>query len=159
MDNPGGDDEKMMRHSLIALLLIAVILLAGCGGDEGSKKTSATATPAVPDLAVTNVELSPAQIGVGQSFTIKVYVTNLGGAASGSYGLTINLRDVTRGTTSPIGTQQGQSIAPGAEVLAFETGQRQISQAGSYQVQVALAPAGTDGDAGNNGKDKAFSVQ
>jgi hypothetical protein len=149
----------MMRRSLFAFLLIAVILLAGCGGDKGSKKTSATATPAVPDLAVTNVELSPAQIGVGQSFTIKVYVANMGGAASGAYDLTINLRDVTRGTTSPIGTQQGQSLAPGAEVLAYETGQRQIDQAGSYQVQVKLAPAGTDSDEGNNGKDKAFTVQ
>ncbi len=159
MDHHTGDNEKMMRRSLFAFLLIAVIVLAGCGGDKGSKKTSATATPAVPDLAVTNIELAPAQIGVGQSFTIKVYVANMGGAASGAYDLTINLRDVTRGTTSPIGTQQGQSIAPGGEVLAYETGQRQINQAGSYQVQVELTPAGTDSDADNNRKNRAFTIQ
>ena len=150
----------MIRRSLVASLLFVMILLAGCGGGESNKKqASVTATPAVPDLAVTKIELSPAQIGVGQSFTIQVYVANLGGAASSSYDLKIDLRDVTRGTTSPIGTQRGQSLAPGEEVLAYETGQRQINQAGSYQVQVRLTPAGTDSDAGNNGKDKAFTVQ
>jgi predicted small secreted protein len=110
----------MMRRSLFAFLLVVAILLAGCGSGKGNKKqASATAAPAVPDLAVTRIALSPAQIGVGQSFTIQVYVANLGGTASGSYDLTINLRDVTRGTTSPIGTQQGQSLAPGDEVLAY----------------------------------------
>jgi hypothetical protein len=150
----------MIRRSLVASLLFVMILLAGCGGGESNKKqASVTATPAVPDLAVTKIELSPAQIGVGQSFTIQVYVANLGGAASSSYDLKIDLRDVTRGTTSPIGTQRGQSLAPGEEVLAYETGQRQINQAGSYQVQVTLTPSGTDSDAGNNGKDRAFAVQ
>ncbi len=149
----------MKRRSLFAFLLIVVVLLAGCGGDKGDKKSSATATPAVPDLAVTKVELNPTQIGLGQSFTIKVYVANLGGTASDQYDLKINLRDVTRGTTSPVGTLQGQSIAPGKEVLAYETGQRQINETGSYQVQVELTPAGKDSDTDNNRKNQAFSIQ
>ena len=151
-----------MRRLLFVSLLMIAVLLAGCGGDDdkdNNNQPAPTATRAIPDLAVTNVELSPAQFGVGQSFTIKVYVENVGSAASDKYDLKVNLRDVTRGTTSPIGSVQGQSVAPGAEVLAYETGQRQINETGSFQIQVELVPAGSDGDANNNRKNRAFSLQ
>jgi hypothetical protein len=152
----------MMRRLWFLSLLMVVMLLSGCGGSKKSGSSGGpapTATRAVADLAVTNIELDPAQIGVGQSFTIKVYVANLGSAPSGKYDLTVSLRDVTRGTTSPIGTLQGQSIQPGKETLAYETGQRQLNQTGSFQVQVELKPAGPDGDADNNNKNRAFTVQ
>jgi hypothetical protein len=148
---------------LLASLLIIAGLLSGCGGDDGKNDQSggsaSTATPVVSDLAVTAIELDPAQIGVGQPFIIRVYVANVGGAPSGEYDLTIALRDVTRGTTSPIGAQHGRRLEPGQDTLAYETGPRQLDQTGSFQVQVTLTPAGPERDTNNNKKNQAFTVQ
>lgn len=149
----------------VLLILIITVLLAGCGGDDdknenkGNSGPAPTATPVMADLAVTNIELDPAQVAAGQPFTIKVYVTNRGNAPSGGYDLDVNLRDVTRGTTSPVGALKGQSIAPGEEVLAYETGQRTLDQSGSFQVLVDLRPAGPDRETNNNKQNRAFTIQ
>jgi hypothetical protein len=155
----------MMRHNLWTVLLILALLLAGCGGDDDNDKKDGDdesapdgSAPASADLSVSNIELDPTSITTGTTFVIKVYVENIGGAASGEYDLTINLRDVTRGTTSPIGTLKGQSVAAGQEVLAYTTGQRQLFEAGSFQVQVILTPAGSDAGANNNRRSLAFTV-
>ena len=86
---------------LSSLLLGAALLLSGCGGDDDQDDNSSD-QPATPDLAITNIELDPEQISAGQAHIVKVYVSNVGDAPSGEYDLTITLRDVTRGTSSPI---------------------------------------------------------
>jgi hypothetical protein len=63
------------------------------------------------------------------------------------------------GMTSPVGALKGQSIAPGEEVLAYETGQRQLDQSGSFQVLVDLRPGGPDREPNNNKQNRAFTIQ
>jgi hypothetical protein len=153
----------MRRFLLLTSLLMVVGLLSGCGGNDDKNDKSGgpapTATKVVPDLAVTTIELDPPQIAIGQPFIVKVHVANVGGAPSGEYDLAISLRDVTRGTTSPIGAQHGQGLKPGQDTLAYETGPRQVDKTGSFQIQVTLTPAGPDGDTNNDKKNRAFSVQ
>lgn len=149
-----------MRRLLFAVLLIGMGLLSGCGGDDNKKdnQNGGSTTPDTADLAVSNIELDPAQVSAGQSITIKVYVANNGSAASGAYDLEITQRDVTRGTSTLVGKLQGQTIQPGKEMLAYETGQRTMFEAGSFQIDVKLTPAGPDGELANNSKSRAFTV-
>lgn len=155
----------MRRFLTLVWLLIMVGLLSGCGGDDQDTndtpgRPAPTATEAVPDLAVTTIELDPAQVVVGQSFVVRVYVANVGSAPSGEYDLQITLLDVTRDQTSPIGAQHGQSLEPGQkDTLAYETGPRQVDKTGSFQVQVVLTPTGRDADQNNNKKSRSFTVQ
>jgi hypothetical protein len=158
----------MKRHSLagVVLIILSIALLAGCddngyGGDgsggNGGNGDGGGAQP-MPDLAISAIEVFPAQPTAGQRFTLNVYVTNRGDADSAPYELAISIRDVSRGSTYPVGTFSQSSLRPGENIPAYADQNRLVNDAGSFQVQVEIIPSGADGNTGNNATNWAFTV-
>jgi hypothetical protein len=139
-------------------------LLAACGdGDNkndqgGTNGNGGDTAEKLADLAISTIEVLPAQPRAGEVFALNVYVTNLGEAPSGAFELAISIRDVTRGSTYPVGTFRGESLQPGEDVPVFSSTDRRVNDPGSFQVQVELSPLGPDGNDQNDKKNRAFTA-
>lgn len=139
---------------LLLIVLVIGVLLAACGGDNGDND-DASDNPA--DLAISSVEVDPAQPKVNQPFTIRVKVKNQGKTESVSYSVVVTVRDVTRGEQVPVGTFPGGPIKAGSETTVYEGVYHGLNKTGSYQVQAQLG-YNVDSNSGNNQLNKAFTV-
>jgi hypothetical protein len=111
-------------------------------------------------LAISAIELFPAQPQAGQRFAVNVYVQNAGQAASGEYDLAIFIKDVSRGSTYPVGTFRREGLQPGENITAYTSTDRLVNDPGSYQVHVEIQPfLFEDGNTRNNTSIWAFSVR
>ena len=167
---------RLSTGGLFALLLIGTIIWTGCdlmpwidggggatppqqpqppGGNEQPPKPDP-----LPDLSISAIEVFPAQPQSGQHFTLNVYVKNAGQAQSGEYDLAIFIRDVSRGSTYPVGTFRAGRLHPGDNVVAYSSSDRLVNDPGSYQVHVEINPwLFEDGNNQNNEAIWAFTVK
>ncbi len=112
------------------------------------------------DLTISAVEVYPNQPQSGQYFSLKIYVKNIGQAASGEYDLAISIKDVSRGNTYPIGTFRRGQIQPGESIIAFSSGNIMVNEPGAHQVQAEITPfLFEDGNGQNNKSIWAFTVK
>ena len=162
------------RKNRVWALLVAVLMLAlatlACGEDETPPPrpqplpTSPGEQPPqpepLPDLVISAIEVFPGQPQAGQSFAVNVYVRNAGQAPSGEYDLALFIRDVSRGSTYPIGTFRNEPLQPGENVVAYSSMDRLVNDPGSFQVHVEITLfIFEDGNTQNNTSIWAFTVQ
>lgn len=155
---------RLRTLGLVALLLIGTIIWTGCGGGEtppqppGGDEQPPPPEP-LPDLVISAIEVFPVQPQAGQDFAVKVYVKNAGQAPSGEYDLAISIKDVSRGSTYPVGTFRKAGLQPGKNILAHSSTDRLVYDPGSYQVHVEIQPfLFEDGSDQNNTARWAFTV-
>ncbi len=160
---------------LVILLLTGAVIWTGCDfmpwTDNGGETPPQQPQPPddnaqppqpdpLPDLMISAIEVFPAQPQSGQHFTLNVYVRNAGQAPSGAYDLAIFIRDVSRGSTYPVGTFRKDGLHPGDNVAAYGSADRLVNDPGSYQVHVEIAPwQSKDGNEQNNVTIWAFTVK
>lgn len=128
----------------VALVIGLVGLLASCGSEPEppGPEPPAPGAPqpaAQPNLAVASVQVHPSQPRAGQQFTVSVYVTNKGNAVSGDFDLAMNIRDVSRGSTYPVGTYRQGALQPGDQV-PWQSGNLMVNESGEHQFWVEIAP-------------------
>jgi hypothetical protein len=159
---------RLHTPSLVALLLFGTIIWAGCPKRPSSPPSPPPPKPGsqpaptmqLPDLTISAIEVLPAQPSAGQRFAVNVYVKNVGQAPSGAYDLAMSIRDVSRGSTYPIGTFRKEGLRPGENVAAYTSTDALVNFPGSHQVHVAIQPFGfTDGNEQNNASARAFTVK
>jgi hypothetical protein len=168
--------EKMKFTSNIKLrtavfLVIIVIASVSCNGGGGGNDWEPPPEPSggddqppppqpLPDLSISAIEVFPAQPQAGQYFSVNVYVTNIGEAQSGEYDLAIFIKDVSRGSTYPVGTFRNEGLYPGENIPAYTSSDRLVNDPGSFQVHVEIQPfLFEDGNEQNNTLIWAFTVQ
>jgi len=159
---------RLRTAGLVVFLLIGTMIWSGC---ERGKSPPPPPPPAsgnkqqpppesLPDLMISAIEVFPAQPKAGQHFTVNVYVRNAGQAPSGKYDLAISIKDVSHGSTYPVGTFREEGLKPGEDVPAYSSTDRLVNNPGSYQVHVEIQPFNfTDGNSQNNTAIKAFAVE
>jgi subtilase family serine protease len=145
--------NRRRRLRWIGIVLLIGILLAACGGDDDN----GDGDTAPADLTVASVAVDPARPTAGQPFTIRVTVKNQGEAESGSFSITVGLRDVARDERFTVGSFTGGPIGGGAESVVYEGEYHGLDNAGSYQVQVQIG-YNADSNTENNQQNKAFTV-
>jgi len=154
--------------AIASWIVIMLGLLLGCADSKPatiqSQPPNGGAPPtqpvARPDMAISAIEVFPAQPTARQQFALNVYVRNQGQAASGQYDLAISIKDVGRGFTYPVGTFRQGGLQPGENVVAYTSTDRLVNDPGSYQVDVELRPfLFTDGNHVNNTVIWAFTVK
>lgn len=130
----------------------------GDGGDGGGGGGGDT-PESVPDLMVSAIEVFPAQPQSGQSFSLNVYVTNVGQAPSGEYDVAINIEDISRGSVYPIGTFRQGPMNPEEDYCVYSSANVLVNFPGGHQVNVEIIPFQfEDGDPSNNSVFKPFSA-
>lgn len=157
---------RLGKIGLGLLLLIGAIICTGCDGADVPPPPPPTKAdqqppppPSRPDLAISAIEVFPGQPTAGQRFALNVYVRNGGQAASGEYDVLISIRDVSRGSTYPVGTFRREPLQPGENVTAYSSTDRLVNDPGSYQVHVEIRPfVFEDGNEQNNTAIWAFTV-
>ncbi len=151
----------------ITSLLIGAIALAGCGSKGPSNPLPPPPEHNFPpspqyfaDLAVSRIEVFPAQPKAGQRFTLNIYVQNAGQAPSGAYDLAVSLKNTSRSLDYPIGTFRKQVLRPGENVAVYASQEVLVNEAGSFQALVEIKPFDfKDGNDQNNIATWAFTVQ
>jgi hypothetical protein len=109
---------------------------------------------------ISAIEVFPAQPKAGQHFAVNVYVKNAGQAPSGEFDLAISIKDVSRGSTYPVGTFRKGGLRPGENIPAYSSTDRLVNYPGSYQVRVEIQPVlFKDGNDQNNTMTRAFTVE
>ena len=152
---------------LVALIMLCLMLFSGCdivetpqppqppSGDEQPPQPAP-----LPDLVIAAIEVFPAQPQAGQYFTVNIYVNNVGQAPSGEYDLAIFIKDVSHGSTYPVGTFRNEGLQPGENIVAYSSTDRLVNDAGSFQVHAEIQPfLFEDGNNQNNATIWAFSVK
>ena len=89
---------------------------------------------------ISAIQVFPVQPQSGQRFALNVYVRNAGSAPSGEYDLAIFIRDVSRGSTYPIGTFRKGRLQPQENIPAYSSNDRLVNFPGSYQVYAEIRP-------------------
>lgn len=165
-------NHKFHRTILVSSLLIGILIWTGCGGGGGGGGDAPPPQPSgnnqpqppqpepVPDLTISAIEVFPGQPQAGQQFALNVYVKNIGQAKSGEYDVAIYIKDVSRGSTYPVGTFRNEGLYPGDNVTAYTSTNRLVNDPGSYQVHVEIQPfLFEDGNTNNNTLIWAFTVK
>src|SRR5258708_13335904 len=105
------------------LAIACASLLLGCSSQPHDTTESATTTreqlaaaPNLPDLVITAVTVSPANVAPGQPATFSATVKNQGGAATPA-GVIIGVQFDVDGTEVSWSDNDTQSLAPGASVI------------------------------------------
>src|SRR5258708_5279937 len=105
------------------LAIACASLLLGCSSQPHDTTESATTTreqlaaaPNLPDLVITAVTVSPANVAPGQPATFSATVKNQGGAATPA-GVIIGVQFGVDGTAVSWSDNDTQSLAPGASVI------------------------------------------
>lgn len=170
IEDQGEKKVTQIRFIFAIALLITIMLslLLGCAGPKPAPPqpqplnggVPPTQPVACPDLAISAIEVFPAQPTARQHFALNIYVRNQGQAASGQYDLAISIKDVGRGFTYPVGTFRQGGLQPGENVAAYTSIDRLVNDPGSYQVDVEIRPfLFTDGNPVNNTVIWAFTVK
>jgi len=165
-----SEKQKYRVWTLLAMALALALATLACDEDETPpprpqpQPTSPGEQPPqpepLPDLVISAIEVFPTQPQAGQRFAVNVYVQNAGQAPSGEYDLALFIRDVSRGSTYPIGTFRNESLQPGENVVAYSSMDRLVNDPGSFQVHVEIVPfLFEDGNTQNNTSIWAFTVQ
>jgi len=156
---------KKTMVGLIAIVAIAVVLMStGCidnggDGDGGDRTQTPTPPQQLPDLSVASVEIIPSEPRVGERFTAVVYVVNIGSASSGEYDLAMDMKDVSRGYTYPVGTFRQSPLQPSEQVASWSSDQLMVNEPGAHQFWVEIEPfLFSDGNEQNNMYGWAFTV-
>lgn len=158
---------RLHAVSLATLLLIGAIVWTGCD----KRETPPPQPPAgggeqpppperLPDLVISAIQVLPAEPQAGQRFALNVYVKNAGQAPSGQYDLAMFIKDVSRGSTYPVGTFRKERMQPGEDIPAYSSTDRLVNDPGAYQVHVEIQPFGfRDGNEQNNTAVRAFNAR
>ncbi|HMR65957.1 MAG TPA: hypothetical protein PKE64_18265 [Anaerolineae bacterium] len=147
---PGGSS---VFGSFVLMTVIGLIFWSSwLGTDQPS--TPPLDQPALPavesgmDLAITAIELAPANPRPNERFAVKVEVENPSRLLVDEYEVTLNLINIATGEKLPLGVINEPALLPGQTTLAYAS----LGQTpGSYQVlaQISNLP-GEDGDLSNN---------
>ena len=109
---------------------------------------------------ISAIEVFPAQPQAGVRFAVNVYVKNAGEAPSGKYDLAMFIKDVSRGSTYPVGTFRREEMQPGENIGVYSSTDMLVNYPGSHQVHVEIEPfLWEDGNEQNNTAIRAFTVQ
>jgi len=160
---------RLHTIGLVIIFLIGTIVWTGCDkdGSTGSQgnngapsQPSPQPSPPLPDLVISTIQVFPNQPQAGQRFTLNVYVKNAGRAPSGKYDIAISIKDVSRGSTYPVGTFRKDGLRPGEDIPAYNSSNLLVNYPGSHQVHVEIKPFGfDDGNYQNNTTIRAFTVK
>jgi hypothetical protein len=166
--------SKLHTSVIIALLMIISMIIISCDILETPQPPQQPQQPQqppsggeqppqpepLPDLVIAAIEVFPAQPQAGQYFSVNVYVNNVGKAPSGEYDLALFIRDVSRGSTYPIGTFRREKLQPGENIVAYSSSDRLVNDSGSFQVHAEIQPfLFQDGNNQNNALIWAFTVK
>jgi hypothetical protein len=108
--------------------------------DDGSGTQQTGNQESFPDLSISAIEVYPSQPKAGQYFTVNVYVTNSGTAASGEFDLQIHIKDVSRGSTYPVGTFRHERLLPGENIPVYSSQNLMVNYPGSHQIWTKIVP-------------------
>ena len=157
---------RLCTASLVPFLVFGTIIWTGCPKRPTPSPSPPGPAPQpssaqqLPDLAISAIEVFPVQPSAGQDFAVNIYVKNVGQVASGAYDLAIFIRDVSRGSTYPVGTFRQPGLGPGENVVAYTSTDRLVNFPGSYQTHVTIRPfLFKDGSDQNNTAIWAFTVK
>ncbi len=158
---------RLHAIGLVIIFLIGTIVWTGCDkdGSPGSGSNNGSPPPPpppppLPDLAISTIQVYPNQPQAGQRFTLNIYVKNEGKAPSGKYDIAISIKDVSRGSTYPVGTFRKDGLRPGEDIPAYNSSNLLVNFPGSHQVHVEIKPSDfDDGNNQNNTKIWAFTVK
>lgn len=151
-----------MRRFLAIPVVVLISLGAACDDDtEPTTPTdpapTATAGVAEADLAVTFVRVYPATPSLGQAFTVRAQVGNLGGATSDQYGIAGTVRNISTGAVYPVGAETMEPMQPGEDATVLQN-EVNVADTGSYQFWVEITPWGDDADESNDAAAWSFTV-
>ena len=155
---------RLHTKGLVTLLVIGTMIWTCCGGHEQPFPPEPNKDLVIPephpDLVISAIEVFPVQPQAGQYFAVTVYVMNVGQAPSGQYDLKLFIKDVSRGSTYPVGTFRKMGLKPGENIVAYSSTERIVNYQGGYQVHAKIEPfLFEDANNQNNTKIWAFTVK
>jgi hypothetical protein len=114
---------------------------------------------ATSDLTISLIGVIPEMTTSGTRFYGEVYIANQGKAPSGAYDLALDIRDISRNLTYPIGTFREEPMFPGEQVPVWSSHNLVVKDPGSFQLWAEIRPLGfQDGSDMNNFKGWQFTV-
>jgi hypothetical protein len=158
------------RTGILAVLVFVLVSAAvACGGGDewvpppptdDTNGELPTSPELSPDLVISAIEVFPSQPQSGQSFALNVYVANQGQASSGEYDVAINIKDISHGSTYPIGTFRRGAMHVGESYCVYSSTNVLVNSPGSYQVNAEIIPfLFDDGNTWNNSVSKPFTAK
>lgn len=153
---------------LIGLLLLVVSVwfaandyrMSGSPGSDLPRETSWARSAPMPDVMVSAIEIVPLVPVAGKPFDLHVFCQNIGIVPTGTYGVTVTVRNSGGDAVYLNGVAHNRMLEPGQTGAAFATKEIRLERPGRYEVSVQVSPEGfEDSSAENNRASRTFDVR